>query len=115
MVRTRRSSLLATLGAASRILLLGEARQHGQGGKDGVGQVRVRDRAPAQILEERAGIGERASFLAVLLGGEDTTGIAYQFVTKGTVERKKAVGPLAACPRIRFWRRQAPLPNLIGD
>ena len=22
---------------------------------------------------------------------------------------------LAACPRIRFWRRKAPLPNLIGD
>ena len=23
--------------------------------------------------------------------------------------------PLAACPRIRFWRRKAPLSNLIGD
>ena len=30
-------------GAASRILLIGKARQHGQGGKDGVGQVRVGD------------------------------------------------------------------------
>ena len=94
MVRTRRNSPLATRGAASRILLLGEARQHGQGGKDGVGQVRVGDRAPAQILEEHAGVGERTAFLAVLLGDEDTNGIVYQFVTKGTVERKSAVGRL---------------------
>ena len=58
-------------GQPVALLLLGAALEDGQRGQHGGGQVRAGHGAAAQLLEEHPGVGERASFAAVLLGDED--------------------------------------------